>query len=548
MPYTDRERALLSRYFSEVDSREHADVYLVRNLPPEVAATLNGVYSRSSKSMRDNFLDRLKQGLSEAGRDLDEFDLAAESKDSLSEVMADRSGKFLKTYAIDHGHNSLREGSIVHLAVERVSQLVTRFIQRERRCSFEESSTRYISFSAESHWRDPEVMAAGGEIAEAYESILEETFALYQQLIDELMAHLQKTRPIAAGEKQGPYLRAIKAEAFDSARYLLTPAIYTKWGLVADARTLSDIITELSSHPLQEFQIVGERMKLQAEKVLATLLAHAGRNEFLAAQHQRLPELATEITTGLPPPQNTVPSTRLLAFDPDLDQRLLASLLYEHCPHGYDELRSKVASMTADERERILEQAMQARGPRDPLPIGLEGAQPFDFEVLVDFGAYRDIGRHRKGFQQQQVLSTVHGYLVPPLIVEAGVEARYREVLDRVAEQQALVAERFGLAAGYVTPFAFLQRVRIIFDPRQLGYFIELRSGPEGHFAYRQVALEMMAHLQSVAPLFASLVRVKQGDAFLGRMSTEQGADQRRAQRIARAGDQHDQDAELSDA
>ena len=63
MPYTDQERALLARYFSVVDADDHADVFLVENLPQEVAATLNGVYSRSPKSMRDNFLDRLKKGL-----------------------------------------------------------------------------------------------------------------------------------------------------------------------------------------------------------------------------------------------------------------------------------------------------------------------------------------------------------------------------------------------------------------------------------------------------------------------------------------------------
>ena len=63
-----------------------------------------------------------------------------------------------------------------------------------------------------------------------------------------------------------------------------------------------------------------------------------------------------------------------------------------------------------------------------------EGADPFDFELLVDFGAYRDIGRHRKGFQQQQTLSTSHGYLIPPLMREAGLADEFATTLDRVAE------------------------------------------------------------------------------------------------------------------
>ncbi|MGK0302047.1 MAG: hypothetical protein ACI89X_002929, partial [Planctomycetota bacterium] len=133
MSYSEYERKLLETYFSVVDGPDHADIYLVHSLPAEVAATLNGVYSRSSKSMRDQFLDRLRQGVESQGKTLEDLPLPASKQDELSSVMADKSGKFLKTYAIDHGHNSLREGSVVHLAVERVSQLVTRFIQRERR-------------------------------------------------------------------------------------------------------------------------------------------------------------------------------------------------------------------------------------------------------------------------------------------------------------------------------------------------------------------------------------------------------------------------------
>ena len=261
MSYTEAQRKLLSLYFSAIEKRDHADIYLVRDLPPEVAATLNGVYSRSQLSMRDNFLARLEKGLEETGRTIEDLELAEPRRDVLTAILADKSGKFLKTYAIDHGHNSLREGSVVHLAVENVSQLVTRFIQRERRCSFEESSTRYISFSNERHWRDPDVMAAGGATAAAYEEIIESTFSLYERLTEDLMAHLRRARAQKEDEKKGPYERALRAEAFDAARYLLTPALMTKWGMVIDARTLSDMVTELLSHPLAEFRLVGERLK-----------------------------------------------------------------------------------------------------------------------------------------------------------------------------------------------------------------------------------------------------------------------------------------------
>ena len=92
-------------------------------------------------------------------------------------------------------------------------------------------------------------------------------------------------------------------------------------------------------------------------------------------------------------------------------------------------------------------------------------------------------------------------------------------------------------AAAYVTPFGFLQRVRLIFDPRQVAYFVELRSGPEGHFSYRQVALDMLEHVRKVTPLFAKFIRAKEGGAFLGRLDTEMSSDERRKRRMEAAGD-----------
>ena len=537
--YGEFERKLLEAYFSVVDGPDHADIYLVHNLPAEVAATLNGVYSRSSKSMRDQFLDRLRQGVESQGKTLEDLPLPAGKKDELSSVMADKSGKFLKTYAIDHGHNSLREGSVVHLAVERVSQLVTRFIQRERRCSFEESSTRYIPFTAETHYRDPDVVAAGGEVLADYDAVLEETFALYTRATKELLDHLKRIRPLGENENKGAYMRTLKAEAFDAARYLLTPAIYTKWGMVADARTLSDIISELRSHPLAEFRLVGERIKEQAEQVLPTLLSHAKPNAFQQSLHADLPKIAQDL--GIAKGEtHTGPAeghTTLLRHDNNLDNRLLASLLYESSQLPFSALVERVQAMTAEQKEQLLDRVLATRGSHDAWPQGFEGGDMFEFETVLDFGAYRDIGRHRKGFQQQQLLTTAHGFAVPPLMREGGLGDEYIEVMTRTAERQQRIAAKLPNAAAYVTPFGFLQRVRLVFDPRQVAYFVELRSGPEGHFSYRQVALDMLEHVRKVTPLFAKFIRAQEGGAFLGRLDTEMSADERRKRRMEAAGD-----------
>ncbi len=536
-PLTPLERSVLARFFSRVEPRDHADIYLVRKLPQEIRATLNGLYSRSRLSMRRTFLRRLQRGLTEQGKTLAELPLPEASEDVLAKFLVDKSGKFLRTYAIDHGHNSLREGAVLHLAVENVSQLVTRFIQRERRASFEESSTRYISFSSEGHWRDPEIVAAGEPWSSSYEAVIRDSFAFYRESIDALQDHIRTKRPRAADEDETSWARAVRAEAFDSARYLLTPALYTKFGIVADARTTADLVTRLLSHPLAEFRVIGQRIREEAEREVPTLLTHARDNTYLRETRERLDSIAQSLErpASETPPQARDLDVRLLSAPADLDRRLLASLVYEHANVPLAELHQRIDELQPDECERLFEQTLAARGRRDAVPEGLEGGGLFDFEILMDFGAYRDIARHRKGFQQQQAMTTQHGFAVPPLFDEAGLGKRYRDLLTKVAEHAQRLQERFPRQTAYVIPFAFLQRVRIQFDTRQMAYFLELRSAPEGHFSYRDIAIRMGHALRERAPLYARWVRLCEDNVFLGRAESEQGTAERKARREEQA-------------
>ncbi len=491
--------------------------------------------------MRETFWTRLQKGLEKAGKSLDDLHLPAiTDEEILGKFLTEKAGSFLRTYAIDHGHNSLREGAVVQLAVEQVSQRVTRFIQQERRASFEESSTRYIPFTNEGHWRSPKVFDAGEKWRKLWDEAISLSFSFYQESIEALQAHIGKARPLRSGEDPKAYKRAVRAEAFDSARYLLTPALFTKWGIVADARTISDICTRLLSHPLAEFQIVGTRIREEAQKQLPTLLSHAGENQYLQETRKQLSTLAKEFGIAnhpapLPQAKEASPSVRLLDSPANPDDRILASLLFTESSSNFDELLQWSRSLETSEKSRILESLLAARGQRDAMPEGVEGGGILDFEILLDFGAFRDIARHRKGFIQQEELTTAHGYCIPPLFKEAGLSKRYQDVISGVTRRIHDLAERFPEESRYLIPFAFLQKVRVQFDLRQMAYFCELRSAPEGHFSYRDIAIRMGKALQKVAPLLGQYLRLTEDTVFLGRVEAEGHRDKRREDRERRA-------------
>src|SRR5690606_39228346 len=117
------------------------------------------------------------------------------------------------------------------------------------------------------------------------------------------------------------------------------------------------IIAELRSHPLAEFRLVGERIKEQAELALPTLLSHARPNAFQQSLHTALPLLAKEL--GVAKAEVHVgPATghtELLRFDRNLDDRLLASLLYESSQLPFTALVERVQAMGTEQREQLLD-------------------------------------------------------------------------------------------------------------------------------------------------------------------------------------------------
>src|SRR5204863_7021624 len=87
----------------------------------------------------------------------------------------------------------------------------------------------------------------------------------------------------------------------------------------------------------------------------------------------------------------------------------------------------------------------------------------YRFDVLTDYGAFRDLQRHRLLTIEWQSLSARHGYSQPEAIVEAGGDADWREVMERSAGlAESLVAAGLPDVAQYAVAMAY--RVRFVMD------------------------------------------------------------------------------------
>jgi len=182
--------------------------------------------------------------------------------------------------------------------------------------------------------------------------------------------------------------------------------------------------------------------------------------------------------------------------------------VYSACHHSYRQVTERVQALTAKQQSEIIDLGMRHRGPHDELLRGFHAGQQFKFDILMDVGGFRDMHRHRRCTQIEQGFTRLHGYDTPPDIVDAGLEGRYKAAIHKVVSVSEKVGPAEPHAGLYLLPMAFRKRTLFKMDFAEALYISELRSGPAGHFSYRNVAYAMYEEVARNHPSLAKYFRV----------------------------------------
>ncbi len=425
--------------------------------------------------------------------------------ENLIEVSGASAAEFHEKWVVGYGHGSVAEHASLHVAFENVSNIAVKVIEDNRLGSYTEKSTRYQVIDKNRYVRPENVMAS--EIGPRYRETLDRLFDVYASLFAPLETYMRAKFP--KSEKASPKLYAaqIKARVCDVARYLLPAATMTNLGMTANARGFEWAITKGLSHPLEEVRALAAELKEACLKVTPTLVKYADPNAYLSESRAALQAIADEWAAAVPAPEEAAP-VRIVDHEPEALEKIVASLLYRHTRHPFAQIMERVRIMPREEKERVIHAALSSRGPHDAPVREFEHAS-YTFDILMDYGAWRDIQRHRMATQTNQNVTTAHGYIVPPEIVEIGKEAEFRAALERARElHDAMIAAGLREEAQYAVPMAFRKRVLMTWNLRELHHFIPLRSGKKGHPSYRRIAQQCFRELERVHPFLASFVRV----------------------------------------
>ncbi len=491
--FTPSEQELLAPYFTNLDR----PVFALTNLPETVKGALFARYSRYGGTLRRLYLEEFAADAADGARPFDGEE-------------GQRAARLYESVFVGFGDDSIAQLGGAHVACEWVSNILTKVLQRGRLAAYLEQSTRYIPYD--------EPMPGGGyryhhgdALGQQFQTSMDEIFSIYSDSLKMVESWAAERWPRGDDEPEGPWRRSIRAKALDLLRGLLPAATLSHVGVYASGQAWEQLLFRLMASPLPEARQFGGMILDELNRVIPSFVSRVQRPDrggewitFLEERRETTERWVSRLGLDRRADQGEGPTVDLLHVHGS-EEDLLAACLFEESGASESEIRARVGQLGADERAELFAALIGERKNRRHRPgRGFESVS-YRFEIVSDYGAFRDLQRHRMLTCQWQTLTPDLGAGVPDEVIEAGVGGEYERALEisqrefeRLREEGHADLAPYALCLGY--------RIRYVLDlnAREAMQLIELRSGREGHPTYRAVAQAMHDGIAAVHPTVAA--------------------------------------------
>ena len=355
-----------------------------------------------------------------------------------SSVGVERAEKLYARVFNEYGDDSVAQLGGAHIACEYASNILTKVLEWGRLMAYLEQSTRYVPYTDKllGRWRYHVPFEVTGGLRDHFTSTMDRAFELYAKWIPVMQDHFAARYPKSPTDSEAVHRAAIRAKALDTLRGMLPAATQSNVGIYGTGQAYEALMLRMRAHPLSE--------------------------------------------------------VTLTSFDPDGEVKVAAAALYAVSGLPDDQLLTVARRMTADQRAAVIRAYAGDRTNRRHRPGRAFERTSYRFDVLTDYGAFRDLQRHRLLTLEWQRLTPRHGYTEPEAIREAGAGSDWDRVMDASGTlHDALAAAGLADAAQYAVAMAYRVRFYMDMNAREAMHLIELRTAPQGHPAYRRVCQQM---------------------------------------------------------
>ena len=535
--FDEEEANLLKTHFSNVDKQVFAII-----TPRQVdRGALMSRYSRTNKSMRRVYLDEFAKN-------------------------PNRGEEFYKRILVDYGDDSVAELGEAQIAVEGVSNIAAKKIEDRRiGLSYLEKSSRYVPFDQKvggfyRYIREEGIMAS--PYADMYIDSCDYSFDTYSKSIQPLQEYLKESGPLehfnffdSTIQREVPfgnlksnkdveaakriYDITIRAKTLDLLRGLLPASTMTNIGITGNGRAFEYLLTLMYGSKLKEIKSVADQFFNELNEVIPSFIRRAndkygqGLQEYTAKTNSLVAKFAKEHLSVVPLEENPE-MVRLVNYEENFEAevKVASAILYEQAQgQSLQKITSHVKSMPTEDRNKIIHAYTEFRTNRRHRPGRAFEMVDYTFELFTNFGMFRDLHRHRLLTIERQLLSTRHGYDLPPELLVAQLEKDFKDCMytSKVAYDE--IAKAMPEEAQYVVNLAYKYPYFIKMNLREACHMIELRTTPQGHQDYRVACQKMYTELKQIHPVLAKGLRFVDMNRYqLERMDAEKKTERKRQQ------------------
>ena len=493
--FTEAEQELLRPHFSNLDS----PVFALTNLPETVKGALFARYSRWGGTLRRLYLDEFAAEMPSTGRPFDGEE-------------GERAAGLYERIFVGYGDDSIAQVGGAHLGCEWVSNVMTKVLQRGRLAAYLEQSTRYIPYDQPMGEGTGYRYYSDGELGPEFSRAMDEVFTLYSTGLADLRDWAAERWP-RGDEPERAWQGSIRAKALDLMRGLLPAATLSHVGIFASGQAYEQLLLRLFASPLPEARAYGEMILAELGTVIPSFVSRVGRPErggewikYLQSRREATEKAVAHL--GLDRREGEAAPTVDLVHVDGGERDLVASSLFESSGLPEAEIRRRVDQLDPIELGELIAAMAGDRANRRHRPGRGWEAVRYRFEIVSDYGGFRDLQRHRMLTCQWQRLGPELGAGVPDEVREAGLGDSYERALEiSRTEFDRLEAAGMPDAAPYALCLGYRIRYVLDLNAREAMHLCELRSGREGHPTYRAVAQAMHERIGAVHPAIAAAMK-----------------------------------------
>lgn len=446
----------------------------------------------------------------------------------------DKDKDLLKRVISAYGDDSVQQLVGQHIVVENASNLLTKILERGRLAAYLEQSTRYIYYDKKNNddkykYYVPDNLS--DDTKKQYIEINDLIFDTYSNIVRKLAAYLEENSKVPKDKRTVAWKNAIRAEACDAARNVLPVSTTSTVGIFASGQALETLIMRLQANRLSEAKKVGKEILFNARKTIPTFLERADipeRGGAMIAYKANTNKTLRRLTKKVLPGSYSMETTPVTLTDiwPINEIDLVPDMLYENSGLSLEEIRHEVSAWPYEKKIKVFNAYIGKRLNRRHKPgRALEKAH-YSFDILCDYGIFRDLQRHRMVDDMEwQDLTPRYGYDSPEIIDSAGLSDLYETCFDLSFKLYSILQDAgYKLESQYATLLGHRMRWKMTINARELFHFIELRSSPQGHTGYRKIANIMHEIIAERHPMIAdAMIFTNKGeDPELNRLAAEE--------------------------